>query len=409
MFQASAWLLSRATEIHWSSISYPGWRGTPLPPSNGREIYADSFEIMIPLLPGCRNLTSIVLAGVIVSGEHQHAIYSLPHLRTITLRSAHFQNTAVKMPKHNVTDLRTINIHSEAALSHILHQTSSALVTLLVDEELTNLFSLDTPRCPHLTTFTLNSSVHQSLPRETITFLERHSNIRVIHLNAIPTCQVLWAGLLPKLTRMTACGEWGRAFLARPELTEFYQHPEDRPWIVRHLWEWLEQVQLSQLHPPRLEQMRIAIFRHSTLLGALPVISHVFGSSLIKLHLSIAPYHGSTCSPIDLLGGWTRLKGPGPYSGSQSTVEFARLRSIRVSFPIEMETKFPRTACQKLFAQKILPLCPVLEEALFTVISSYKEIEREEPEGGMELQIVKKGCNWCLQDGKDLDLQALRV
>jgi hypothetical protein len=353
----------------------------------------------------CRNLTSLSLTGIIVSGEHQHTIYSLPHLRKITLRSARFQNTAIKLPKHNVTHLRFFNVLSEVGLSHMLDQTSSTLTTLQINEGPAKPFSLRTPRCPHLTTFTHNSS-SRCLNREFLTFLERSPTIRVIRLNAgyslqQPLQQPLQPNLLPKLTKMTASGELGQFFLARPELTEFYQHPKDRTRSVRDLWSWLThahtQPQSSQLQlhppPPRLEQLRVAIFHHSDDLGALPVISHVFGSSLCKLHIWVEPdpLHWPLRYTPYLLGGWTRLKGPGLTIGA-----FARLRSIRVSFRLlkRKGTKFPGASCKKLLKDNILPLCPVLEEALFTAISSYESIEREEPGDGMELRAKKDGRRW---------------
>jgi len=62
--------------------------------------------------------------------------------------------------------------------------------------------------------------------------------------------------------------------------------------------------------------------------------SYIFG---LKEVLSIG--HFVTRYSYSLVG-WTRLEGPGPYSGNQTqlTVEFARLRSIRVLF---IRTKFP--------------------------------------------------------------------
>jgi hypothetical protein len=57
-------------------------------------------------------------------------------------------------------------------------------------------------------------------------------------------------------------------------------------------------------------------------------------------------------------------------------------------------TKFPGASCKKLLKDNILPLCPVLEEALFTAIPSYESIEREEPGDGMELRAKKNGRRW---------------
>src|SRR6266404_6226301 len=94
MFQASTWLLDRTIEVHWSSVSFPGWKACPYLYSNGRSSHTNSFKIMLPLLSGCGNLSSLVLTGIIVSGEHQQAIYSLPHLRKITLQSSRFQCTS---------------------------------------------------------------------------------------------------------------------------------------------------------------------------------------------------------------------------------------------------------------------------------------------------------------------------
>ena len=138
--QASIWLLGRATEVHWSYIATPGWQGFPCHFSNGQVTCTNSFKLMLPLLSGCGNLSSLVLTGIHVSGEHQPAIYSLPHLRKITLRSASFQCTVSEIPKHNVTHLRVSNVPSDEALSYILRQTSSTLVTLQVSEGPTKAF-----------------------------------------------------------------------------------------------------------------------------------------------------------------------------------------------------------------------------------------------------------------------------
>ena len=329
MLQASTWLLGRATEVRWSS---PGWRGSLSLPSNGRTPRINTFKIMLPLLSGCRDLTSLVLTGIAVSGEHQHAIYCLPHLRKISLRSACFQDTAIKMPKHNVTQLRFFNAPGEVALSHILRQTSSTLTTLRVSEGPTKAFSLDTPRCPRLTTFTHYSTWRVN--RGVIVFLERHPNIRVLRLSG--GVQDLGPSLLPELTKLTANWKLSCFFLARSVLTEFYQHPNDLSMSVSELWSSLTQARRSQRHPPRLNQLRVAILYNSLSLGALPVISHFFGSSLCKLHIWI---EGGSMRCFDrdysyLLGGWSRLEGP-------ATMRFARLRSIRVSFGLRYGAEFP--------------------------------------------------------------------
>jgi len=341
----------------------------------------------------CWNFTSLALTGIIVSGEHQHAIYSLPRLRKIVLRSSRFQLTTVKMPKHNVTHLRFFNVLSGATISHVLRQTSSTLTTLRIDEGAPKAVSLYSPPCPRLTKFTYNSS--RSEGREVSAFLERHPTIRVIYLSMGFYLPYLRPSTLPKVTKVTASGELGRFLLARPELTEFYQHPSDYAESVRELWSWLAHAQRSQPHPPRLEQFRVKILHHSDDLGALPIISHVFGRSLCRLHIWIEG--GRRCPPRDysyLLGGWTRLKGPGPYSGNQAIVELVHLRSIQVSFGLIRGTKFPAETCKKLLRSSILPVCPALEEALFTAISSYESIEREKPEDGMELRIRKNGRSW---------------
>lgn len=397
VFQASTWLLGRAIQMHWSPISHPGWMGVPNLFSNGRAQRTDSFKTMIHFLTVCRNLTSLALTGIIVSGEHQHAIYSLPHLRKITLRSARFQNTAVKIPKHNVTHLRLFNVLSEVGLSHILHQTSSTLTTLQINEGPAKAFSLRTPRCPRLTTFTHSSP--RSENKQVWSFLERNPTIRIIRLNARYCLPDQGPILLPTLSKMTASWEFGRFFLARPELIEFHQHPSYNSGSVRGLWSCLKHAQRAQLHPSRLEQLRVAFFHYSDDFGALPVISHVFGSSLCRLHIWVEghsigwpPYPRYTY----LLGGWTRLNGPGPYPGNQVNVEFARLRFIQVSFGVQKGVKFPKRTCKKLLMSSILPLCPALEEALFTAISSYDAIEREEPGDGMQLRIRKNGRKWDL-------------
>jgi len=396
MLQASTWLLGRAAEVRWSSVSSPGWKGVPNLSSSSQAPRINTFKIMLPLLSGCRNLTSLVLTGIVVSGEHQHAIYCLPHLRKISLRSARFQNTAIKMPKHNVTQLRFFNVLSEVALSHILRQTSSILTTLWVSEGPTKAFSLDTPRCPRLTTFTHRST--RRVNKEVITFLERHPNIRVLRLNEGCTLQDLGPSLLPKLTKVTARWKLSPFFLANPELTEFYQQPNDLSVSVSELVSSLAQAQRSQRHPPRLHQLRVAILHNSYSWGALPVISQVFGSSLCKLHIWI-----EECSRDRLghkysylLGDWSRLKGPGDYHRSQVTMAFVHLRFIRVSFGLKKGVKFPETICKRLLKDRILPLCPVLEEALFTIVPSYGTIEREGHEDGMELRIRKKGRKWDL-------------
>ena len=283
VFQASTWLLGSATQMHWSPISRPGWTGTPNLVSNGTAQRTNTFKIMISFLSMCRNLTSLVLTGIIVSGEHQHAIYSLPHLRKITLRSARFQNTAVKIPKHNVTHLRLFNVLCEVGLSHILHQTSSTLTTLQINEGPAKAFSLRTPRCPRLTTFSHNSSRCEN--REVLTFLAQNPTIRIIRLSAQYCLPDLGPSLLPKLTKVTASWELARFFLARPELTEFYQHPNSNAEGVGKLWSCLAHVQRSLPHPPRLEQLRVATYHCYDDLGALPIISRVFGSSLCKLHI----------------------------------------------------------------------------------------------------------------------------
>ena len=391
VFQASTWLLGRASQMHWSSINRPGWTGIPNLFSNGTAPRTNSFKIMISFLSRCRNLTSFVLTGIIVSGEHQQAIYSLPHLRKITLRSARFQNTAVTLPKHNVTHLRLFNVLSEVGLSHILHQTSSTLTTLQINEGPTRVFSLRTPRCPHLTTFAHSSSRCENA--EVLTFLERNPTIRIIRLDAKYCVPHLGPSLLPKLSKVTASWELARFFLAKPELTEFYQHPSHDIWNVVGLRSCLAQVQRSLPHPPRLEQLRVAISHYSNGLGALPVISHVFGSSLCQLHIWVEG-HGPRYRY--LLDSWASLKGPGPYSGGQVNVKFARLRFIQVSFRSLKGNKMPEVKCTKLLKLYILPLCPVLEEALFTGISSYGSIEREEPVDGMVLRIRKNDRKWAL-------------
>ena len=395
VFQASTWLLGRAIQMHWSPISRPGWTGIPNLFSNGTTQRTNSFKIMISFLPMCRNLTSLVLTGIIVSGEHQHAIYSLPHLRKITLRSARFQNTAIKIPKHNVTHLRLFNVLSEVGLSHILHQTSSTLKTLQINEGPAKAFSLRTPRCPRLTTFTHGPSRCEN--REVLTFLERNPTIRIIRLDAKYRLPDLGPCLLPKLSKVTASWELARFFLAKPELTEFYQHPSYSTANVVDLWSCLAHVQRSLPHPPRLEQLRVAIYYYSNDLGALPVISHVFGSSLCKLHIWVQGHTpGRPPRYAYLLDGWARSKGPGPYSGGQCNVKFARLRFIQVSFRSLKGAKFPEVKCTTLMKRSILPLCPVLEEALFTGISSYESIEREEPGEGMVLRIRKNDRRWAL-------------
>lgn len=212
-------------------------------------------------------------------------------------------------------------------------------------------FSLDTPRCPRLTVLKINSA--QGLNEEVVTFLKRHLDIRVIRLNEGYTYQDL-AGSLPKVTKVTASGKLGRFFFARPELTEYHQHPNDSIGSVRELWSWLEQAQRSQLHPPPLEQLRVAILSKAYDLGALPVLSYFFGSTLRNLHIWIEK--NSRCrSPRSfsyLLSDWTTLIGPGVYSGSQATEGFAHLRSIRVSFKIMKGIEFPETTCRRLLRDK---------------------------------------------------------
>jgi hypothetical protein len=47
-----------------------------------------------------------------------------------------------------------------------------------------------------------------------------------------------------------------------------------------------------------------------------------------------------------------------------------------------------------MLKDNILRLFQMLEEALFTTMSSYDSIEQEEPGNGMELRIRKNGHGW---------------
>ena len=76
-------------------------------------------------------------------------------------------------------------------------------------------------------------------------------------------------------------------------------------------------------------------------------------------------------------------------------MELARLQSIRISFCSIKGVDFPQAICKEVLKKNILPLCPVLEEALFTAMSSYAAIEQEKPKDGMELRIRRdKDCRW---------------
>jgi hypothetical protein len=335
------------------------------------------------------------LTGIVVGGEHQQVIYSLPHLRKITLQSACFQITELEIPKHNVSQIIFFNVPNAIALSHILRQTSSTLETLRVSDGVSEAFSLHTPQCPHLTVFTYINSL-QNVNREVITFMERHPNILTVRLHISETFEHVGPSILPKLTKVTANGRLGRFLIARPELKEYYQHPHDDIKSVKRLWSWLVQVQPV----PQLEQLRIALFCESDDFGALPVISHFFGKTLCRLHIWIENYSRDSRHDDFLLGGWAMLRGPRGHSQGQAIVKFARLRSIRVSFRIVTGMRFPEAACRELLRDRILPLCPALKEASFTALSSYKKIEQEEPEDGMELRIRKNGRGW------DLPLQS---
>lgn len=391
---ASSWLLERAIEVHWSFFGSPGWIGFPWTPSDHQAVRTNSFRILLPLLSGCGNLSSLVLTGIVVSGEHQQAIYSLPHLRKITLRSARFRCTDLEMPKHNVTQLLLVNAPDEEALSHILRQTSSTLESLRVSDGVTKAFSRDTPRCPHLTAFTYINSTRSSC-EGAMTFMGQHSSIRILRLYVGYTDQTLGPNFLHNLTKVTANGELGWWFFARPELRVFYQHPNDKIGWVDDLCSYFEPARGSRLHPPQLEQLRIAVLHESDDSGALPVISYFFGRTLCKLHIWIEKYWRDRSHDFSyLVGGWSMLMGPKLHFGSQATVKFARLRSIRVSFKMIKGIEFPEATCRQLLRDSILPLCPVLEEASFTALSSYEAIEQEEPEDEMELRIRKNGSVW---------------
>jgi hypothetical protein len=228
-----------------------------------------------------------------------------------------------------------------------------------------------------------------------LTFPELHPTFRAFRLSAGSSRQILGPGSLPKLTKMTASAVLGQFLIASPTLTEFYQHPNDYSRSVGELWSWLAHAQGFQPLPLRLEQLRVAILCHSDSLGALPVISHFFGKSLRKLHIWVEGGSFSWRSGYAyLLGGWRASIGPGLHSGNQATIELPHLCSIQVSFPLIRGERIPEWLCKELLKANILPLCPVLEEALFTAISSYKSIELEEPGDGMELRFRKKGRTW---------------
>lgn len=393
---ASSWLLERAIEVHWSFFGSPGWLGFPWVPSDHQVARTNSFRIMLPLLSGCGNLSSLVLTGIVVSGEHQQVIYSLPHLRKITLRSARFRCTDLEIPKHNVTHLLLFNAPDEEALSHILRQTSSTLESLRVSDGVTKAFSHDTPRCPRLTAFTYINTT-RSICKGAMTFMQQHSSIRVLRLYLAYTDQTLGPNFLHNLTKVTTNGDLGGWFFARPELKEFYQHPNDKIGWVDDVWSCFERDQRSRLDPPQLEQLRIAVLHESDDSGALPIISYFFGKTLRKLHIWIEKYSLDHSHDFSyLVGGWSMLMGPRSLYGSQATVKFARLRSIRVSFKLIKGIEFPEATCRQLLRDSILPLCPVLEEASFTALSSYETIEQEEPEDEMELRIGKNGGVWDL-------------
>ena len=96
-------------------------------------------------------------------------------------------------------------------------------------------------------------------------------------------------------------------FFVRPELTELlYLHPSDHTKSVRALRTGPTYALRSQLHPPRLEQLQVAILHHSDDLGALPVISHVFGSGICKLHIWVegGPLHWPLRYPSLVFARW---------------------------------------------------------------------------------------------------------
>jgi hypothetical protein len=109
----------------------------------------------------------------------QRTIYSLPHLRTIMLRSSQFQYTPVPMPNHGVTHLRIFNIGSPAAFTHILRQVAGSLTTLeACSKDCGPVFS-GLVRCPLLRSIALELAEPRPFPRTIFQFLELHPQSRI--------------------------------------------------------------------------------------------------------------------------------------------------------------------------------------------------------------------------------------
>lgn len=379
-------LLSRApvfrewsTHFYWAPLALDDRGGDgALPTVYCRKVHYLHMNATLSHLITFPRLTSIDLVRVTVNAEGQCTIYSLPHLRSITLRVSQFQSTTRQMPGHQVTHLRLFNIGSPFAFTHVLRQVAGSLTDLEVYSKDSGMFISDLVRCPLLRSITLEVGGQESIADTALQFLDLHPEITDITFNC-NTFMRIPQSLLPNLRRVEG-RIFPRSWLESRPIESFSHHVKECiSWRVPFspLWNNLECFRKA---PRRntVKELRV-IFGYDR--HALSWISTSVGKTLQYLQMWVEKNPSLPMYPTNpydfLLGAWTV-----PDPASQEPPAFPRVKQVLLSFRRHDAHKFPLDTSQQVLDQVLLPICPVLEQVEFHAISSYEGIKREMPQVG---------------------------
>jgi hypothetical protein len=383
-----------STQFYWAPLMLVDLGEDEEPPTVYRRGVLPSIHATLLHLATFPRLTSIELVRVTVDPEGQRTIYSLPHLRSITLRLSQFQYTPVSMPNHGVTHLRIFNIGNPAAFTHILRQVAGSLTTLEVCSKDGGPVLSDLVRCPLLRSIALELGGPLPFPRTILQFLELHPEITDLKLDC-HLFPVIPPSLLPNLRRLESTTATPSSLLESRPIESFLHLRTYGPWDLT-IWSELASFKKA---PRRnaVRELRVAFHQDFC---ALYLISDTVGRTLQRLHVWVTRNTALLTDPADsygfLLGQWSTVR-----TQSEATVAFPMVKEVLISFQRDDGCSFPLKECQMIFYQVLLPLCPVLEEAELFAISSYDRIEREDPQVGWWVRYWKDGSGqWnCRNDG----------
>jgi hypothetical protein len=332
-------------------------------------------------------LTSIDLVRMTINPDGQHTIYSLPDLRSITLRVSQFQPTMIPLPNHRVAHLRLFNIGSSRAFHHVLRQVSGTLTALEVYSNTCEAFLSELVYCPLLRSIALELEGRGPLARTALEFLELHPQVTELTLNCI-SFPVVGPSLLPNLRTVIGTTRMPRSLLESRPIEAFSHHSRSeislRPPYM--LWDELEGLKKA----PRRHAMRALQVACGYDQYALSWIHDAVGCTLQQLYMWVA---GPSSHPMDntdpyafLLGKWSR-----PSRHAEDIIAFPRLKHVLISFQRDDRREFPLAKCFEIYLKVFLPICPALEEVELFAISSYERIQREQPQKEWWVRFWKDG------------------